>query len=139
MPPERLVNIASFRDLPIAEIAKSKIESEGIPCFLINKYHIALNWTLSQALGGVKVQVAERDVERALEILNDTLDDGTPIEFEDIEPDESELCDKCGSSDIAQIQRPRRLLTIVLSLVLGLPCVRFKTTYQCRACGMVSD
>lgn len=39
-----LITIAQFRDLPEAGLAKSKIESAGIPCFLENEYTVGANW-----------------------------------------------------------------------------------------------
>ena len=56
-----LKTVASYRDLPLAELAKAKLESEGIYCFLANKNHIAMNWLYSFALGGVKVQVKKKE------------------------------------------------------------------------------
>jgi hypothetical protein len=68
---QMLKTVASFRDLPLAELAKSKLESEGIPCFLANKNLIGINWLYSFALGGVKLQVRKDDAEIAEKILNE--------------------------------------------------------------------
>ncbi len=65
----RLVTIATF-NLPIeAHIVKGRLESEGIEVFLADEHTIAMNPFYSAMVGGVKLQVAETDVDEALRIL----------------------------------------------------------------------
>ena len=65
-----LVTIASFSQPYEAEIAKTHLESEGILSFLSNENVVGINWLWSNAVGGVKLQVAEPDVEAARQILS---------------------------------------------------------------------
>ena len=64
-----LVTIATFPGPVEAEIAKSRLESEGIPSFLGNELASGMMPFLKPGLGGVSLQVARDDVERAKEIL----------------------------------------------------------------------
>ncbi|MBU1138189.1 MAG: DUF2007 domain-containing protein [Proteobacteria bacterium] len=129
-----LTIIASYRDLPLAELAKSKLESEGIPCFLLNKNIIALNWLYSNALGGVELQVRTEDVENALKILKDDhSSDLLDIENEFPEPEQGDLCTNCGSSNIRLIKVSRKYGA--LSLLLSFPLILFGKKYQCKDCG----
>ena len=42
-----------------AYIIKGRLEAEGIPAFLSDDQYITMDWSLSLALGGVKVMVPE--------------------------------------------------------------------------------
>ncbi len=126
--------IASYRDLPLAELAKAKLESEGIFCFLKNKNHVGLNWLYSFALGGVKVQVKCEDSETAIEILNSD-QSGELSDIEDSFPAlaKNEICTECGSSDLELINASRK--AGAFSLLFGLPLIFFRKRYKCRDCG----
>ena len=67
---EDLITIATF-DLTVqAELAKAKLESEGIDCLLLDKNLIgALGPFYSSMLGGIRLQVRESDAELARKIL----------------------------------------------------------------------
>ena len=60
------VTIATFELLPMAEIACGRLHAEGIAAELIDQ-HMAQFYTI--AVGGIKLQVAEQDVEQAQAIL----------------------------------------------------------------------
>ncbi len=129
-----LKTIVSYRDIPIAELAKSKLESEGIYCFLANKNHIGMNWLYSLALGGVKVQVKEEDAELALKILNeDFSSELSEVENEFTLLCTNELCEQCGSSNLELINYSRK--AGAWSLLLSFPFIFFKKRYKCKDCG----
>ena len=48
-----------------AHIAAGKLESEGIPVFLLGINHASANWLLSNALGGIRIQVPAKYVDDA--------------------------------------------------------------------------
>jgi Putative prokaryotic signal transducing protein len=66
---ERLVTVATFQDSVAAALAKNFLEHEGIACILIDDTTIATDWMLSAAIGGVKLQVAALNAERAEMLL----------------------------------------------------------------------
>jgi hypothetical protein len=70
---DRLVTIATYQDPVAATLAKNYLEHEGIASILIDETTIATDWMLSGAIGGVKLQVAVLDVERA-EMLLERID-----------------------------------------------------------------
>ena len=77
-----LITIASF-DHPIhANLAKTRLEAEGIDCVLTNEHFAGLNWVWPLAVGGVGLQVRESDAERAADIL-----EGEPHEEDDVDGD----------------------------------------------------
>jgi Putative prokaryotic signal transducing protein len=129
-----LKTIASYRDLPLAELAKAQLESENIYCFLANKNHIGMNWLYSFALGGVKVQVRQEDAEEAIQILNsDNSDDLKDIESSLPPIEQQDLCDNCGSANILVVNMSRK--AGAWSLLLGLPLLLFGKRYKCKDCG----
>ncbi|PKV63294.1 putative signal transducing protein [Pontibacter ramchanderi] len=66
---ERLITVATFSQPTEAHILKGRLEAEGILCFLGDEQIIAAQPLYSLAVGGVKLQVTEGDVEEALELL----------------------------------------------------------------------
>src|SRR5258708_13427258 len=66
---EELVTLWRYRDLSEALIAMSKLESEGLECFLADDNIVRLNWYWSDLIGGVKLQIPAKDTEFALDLL----------------------------------------------------------------------
>lgn len=129
-----LKTVASFRDTPLAELAKAKLESRDIYCFLANKNHIGMNWLYSFALGGVKVQVRTEDAEEAIRILNeDNSDDLKSIESDLPSIEKQDMCENCGSTNISLINFSRK--AGAWSLLLGLPLLLVGKRYKCNDCG----
>jgi hypothetical protein len=64
-----LVTIASFPDVAEAQLAKERLELEGIRAFVIGAQTVGVMPFLTGPTGGVRVQVGPQDVERAKEIL----------------------------------------------------------------------
>ncbi len=62
--------VARFGSLGEAESARSALQAAGIDAVLADDEIVALNWLYSNAVGGVKVLVAEEDEERAAAILS---------------------------------------------------------------------
>ena len=64
-----LVTVTTASELMEANIMKSKLQSEGINCFLADEVTIGINPLYSPALGGIRVQVSSHDLELARQIL----------------------------------------------------------------------
>jgi len=52
-------------------VIKSRLESDGIECFLKDELTVQSNNFWSNAVGGVKLQVQEQDVKQAIELLKE--------------------------------------------------------------------
>jgi hypothetical protein len=65
----KMVVVASFGRPVDAHLAKTRLEAAGIQAFILDENAIAVNPFYSPALGGVKLAVAEEDVDRAREVL----------------------------------------------------------------------
>jgi len=68
---ETFYTIAAFEFTADVQILKGKLESEGISVFLKDENTLNSDPLISHAIGGVKLQVYERDKERALAIYNE--------------------------------------------------------------------
>jgi hypothetical protein len=67
-----VVTVRIYSTLPEAQVIRSFLEGSGIKAFLPDEFTIQNNWMWTNAIGGVRVQVAEENVERAEEILRET-------------------------------------------------------------------
>jgi hypothetical protein len=65
----KFVTIASFSEVPKAEIARNILAEGGVKSYLSDSELVAMDWLIANAIGGVKVQVAIEDAERALQVL----------------------------------------------------------------------
>jgi DNA-directed RNA polymerase subunit RPC12/RpoP len=116
---DKIVLLKTF-DLAIdANLAKTKLDAHGIPCFLANENMANVYVLPVNILFGVRLMVFKNDVDRALEILND-------------QPEEHRsACPYCQSKNITfQFTKsvPTRLATIVGALTFGiiLPVQKFR-------------
>ena len=67
----KLVTILSIPFPRQIHVVKARLESEGIECFTKNELTIQTDPLLSNALGGIQLQVKEEDVEAAVKILEE--------------------------------------------------------------------
>jgi hypothetical protein len=80
----RLVTIATFDEAPKARLAQNALQTAGIQSTVADETLVAMDWLLSNAVGGVKVQVRDEDAERAVEALNEAFGEdgsGSPIDM----------------------------------------------------------
>ena len=66
----RKLTIATFETMPDAHIALGRLEAAGIDAWLADENLVQTDWLYSIAVGGIKLQVEEADVEAALKELS---------------------------------------------------------------------
>lgn len=66
---QKLITIATFSYAPEMGLVRSKLESEGIECFV--KDELVSQTYIHNAVGGMKLQVKENDAERAARIVDE--------------------------------------------------------------------
>lgn len=108
-----------------AHIAAGRLEASGIAVNLLGIHHASVNWLVTPALGGIRLQVPAADVERAREILSADYSD----ELED-----PERCPRCGSDDIGTTTNTRRLSFLAVHL-FSIPLPWGKSRRKCQRCG----
>jgi hypothetical protein len=77
-----MITIATYDFWPNAEIARGRLQAEGIEAALADQHLVQTDWLYSIAVGGIKLQVAAGDVERALHILNQDYSDQLADQFD---------------------------------------------------------
>jgi DNA-directed RNA polymerase subunit RPC12/RpoP len=130
---DKIVVIRRF-DSPIeANIIKGLLEANEIQCFLSDENIIGLNPLYNPAIGGVKLQIFEKDIEIVEKIL---------AENHEIKTDEDKAevlrCPKCGSTNVAygqSIKRRFSLLMLITSFILMIYPFRARMNYHCFDCG----
>jgi hypothetical protein len=124
------MTVISFSHPWEAHLAKSRLESEGITVSLADEHTVGMNWLYSNAVGGVKVQVAAEDFTRAQQILQSEVDQ----DLQEGSTDPTIACPACDSSPVDYVQTGKRL-TYLSWLLLGFPILFLRTKLRCRQCG----
>ena len=65
--------VQSYPTTLAASLAKARLEDVGIPVFLANATMVDTVWHLSNAIGGVRLQVPCKDLQRAATVLSRTV------------------------------------------------------------------
>ncbi len=128
----KLVTIGLYSHPYEADLARARLAAEGIDSFAADEFLVNLNWLYSNAVGGIRLQVAEPDVESARQILAEDSAENLPEEFQQDEP--VVKCPRCGSSATHYIDLGSKWLTYLSWLVLMYPLIRFRKRMQCSDC-----
>jgi len=132
---EELVTIAKFFSLGEAKLVQGKLSSEGISVFLCDEHTHAINWHMGAAFGGIRLQVPDSQVIRALEIL----DGFEPDEPEEGEEDAEEVpcCPECESLEIREVANANSHQISLWSAAIPFPEPSTPTTHRwkCLVCG----
>lgn len=113
-----------------AAIARGKLESEGIPTFVQFNNHAQVDWLITLALGGIRVQVPPSVARQAMEVLAS------------IEPMEDETaamaCPVCGSRETGSSKKSWRIAFMAFHL-FSIPLPFSLAKKRCRSCGATWD
>jgi hypothetical protein len=98
----KLVTVGSFQSAAEAHAAKHRLEADGIAAVVTDE--AVGNWLgyMGTAIGGIKVQVAEAEAERSLEILYSKLSEGSASppwrcrKCQEVVEGDFEVCWSCG-------------------------------------------
>jgi hypothetical protein len=141
---EELVTISKFLSLGEAKLAQGKLVSAGITAFVCDENMHAMNWHIGMALGGIRLQVPDSQVVRALEVLDDfEPEDGLPLELDgDEELGEDELeevacCPECESLEIREMPpaSPRQITLWSAAIPFPEPPTQVSRLWKCLMCG----
>ena len=66
------IEVRSYDNYIDAHLMLGRLRDEFINCHLLNENSVTLDPFLSNAIGGIKLMVAESQVDRALEIIKET-------------------------------------------------------------------
>ena len=132
-----MVVVERFSFVHEAHIAKANLESAGIHCYLADEFTVNTQWLYSNAIGGVRLMVEEKDIESARVLLGSDFSDALE---EQIPPydNEHEHCAYCGSHDVVTYTKGKRP-AFLMFIVLGFPLFTYQHGYKCNQCGKFSE
>lgn len=118
--------VARYETPEQAHLAKIRLGFHGLDSFLQDEYLVQIDWLYSNAVGGVRLQVGDEDVDEALEILK------VPLE----ESDESSypVCPNCESGNTHLDGVPKRLACFFM-VFISAPIICLGRKMVCRDCG----
>ena len=128
----KFVTLTSFENTVEAHLLKSKLESEGIICFLKDEYITNAYQQYSYPFGGVKLMVRSSEYAEALNILN-LIEDNAFIDYD-------RLALKCPNCNSVKIQRRKSIrsvggiISLLITLLFSVIAIKPKTLYRCNNC-----
>jgi Zn finger protein HypA/HybF involved in hydrogenase expression len=149
---EKFVTVLTFTFVHEVAIVRSRLESEGILCFVQDELTAQVAPFYSGAIGGVKLQVRESDLNQAIEILKETgyiQEDGLHPSGESFLSDKhvgdqqitkegiEVICPNCGSEEVVKRRKAGWFFLFTSFLLLpfcGIFSPFFTKTYYCLAC-----
>lgn len=138
---DSVVFLESYYEPMAANLARTRLEAAGIPCFLSNEHLVSLMPLYSPITGGVRLHVRQCDAMAALELLHTvavplaTSPDAASFAADAPDP-VAPRCPRCGSSDVAYGPATRNTYGFwsgLLSVLLRYP-VR-GNRFHCFHCG----
>ncbi len=132
---DELITIANFHSMGEAKLAQGKLTSAGISAHVRDENMVNLH--LAIALGGIRLQVPDSQVVRALEVLDDFFPEGSETD-EDDETDTIACCPECESLEIREVgaNGPRQIA--LWSAAVPFPDLQqgeLLHRWKCLACG----
>jgi len=121
------IAIDAYSNYIEANIVLGRLQEEGIECWLKDENTSTIMPIWNQATGGIRLMVAESDVERALQLLN---------QFRE-EKREMLSCPFCNSSNIELVSTPRKAvnwLSAIATFFLGDYAMAVEKQYHCFNC-----
>ena len=130
-----LVTIATFLNIGEAKLAQGKLSSAGIEASVRDEN--AMNLHIGMAMWGIKLQVPDRQVVRALEILDDFCPAVREEEEGDSETDVVRCCPECESLEIrlAADANPGQISLWSSAIPFPEPPTAQGQRWRCLACG----
>jgi hypothetical protein len=119
-----MITIRAFDTPEEAHLVKGQLEAAGISAVIRNEYTVGVDWGLSNAVGGVQVQVSDSDVEAAKSVLGIS---------PNLAADDLVVCPSCGSKRTEPFTLTRRIALFSL-FVFSIPIPFSRYRFQCLDC-----
>ena len=127
-----MITIATFSKPEEAHLLRMQLEAGGVDAYIQDENTVQMNWLYSNAIGGVRVQIGEQDLEAARAI----------VAAPQMNESDSELteCPECSSTKTAPDELPRRMafLSMLFSTVMfgvSFPFAFLRRRWRCADCG----
>jgi len=130
---DKFVTIKVYDNAPEAHVLISKLENSGVHCYLHDALTISIDPLLNQAMGGIKLKVRRKDMDKAVAVINEM--DEVPLT-----DDANNLleCPQCGGTDLyANFKSMKGFWGIfysLISLLFFMYPLKYKNVYRCKNC-----
>lgn len=94
----KFVPVWSYDTYVSAHIAMGRLEEDGFTCWLKDENTVTIDPILTNAVGGIKLMVADTEAQRAFDILKQLQREHKALI----------ACPKCGSHNIEVVSTPRK-------------------------------
>ena len=124
------VVLKTFDNYFFANIILTRLQADGVQCFLKDEHTVTIDPLLSNAVGGIKLAIAIDDVTRAAMLLG---------VYEEAYLKESE-CPKCSAVAMQKQSRPgqKDLHFYITKLLVKNYTIPDEVVYTCTQCGFES-
>ena len=129
-----LITIKTFDNSFETHLLKTKLESEGINCYIFDENIVSMNPLFNNVIGGIKLKVNSKSIEKAKEILIELDNSKTTNNNGDVVS-----CPKCNSEDYysgyKSMKGTKGIISICISFLFLIFPIYFKTVNKCKSCG----
>jgi DNA-directed RNA polymerase subunit RPC12/RpoP len=133
-----LVTVARYDSSIQAHIVKAHLEGHDMVCFVFDDHMVDMYALYSNAIGGVKIKVREKDAEAAHAIIQEL--EKKPYTDQN---DEVIACPNCDSTeyykDFNSMRSFGSILSALASMVIWVSPIYRKRVYRCKKCNTEFD
>jgi Putative prokaryotic signal transducing protein len=134
-----IITFETYYDPMLAQIIRGKLEANGIHCFIADDGMIGVNPLYNQAIGGVKIKIFERDLEKCRAIVAEDYSLVTEEEtISDAEDDAVTICPYCGSNNVRYGPATKKKFSwysIIISFLFFIYPLPDRNAWHCFSCG----
>ncbi len=112
---EDIITLKSYVDLHLAHLDRSELEAKGIAAFVTDEHTIAAHPFYNYAIGGVRLQVKQYDLNKALTIVGSNA-----------------CCPQCESVQVGKVISKKRGWKLMLAALSALFAP--SQTWSCSDC-----
>jgi hypothetical protein len=123
-----VVTIATYAKPEEAHLARLRLCREDIPAYVVGEHVVQMSWRHTITVGGVRLQVAEDDIEEAQALLR-----AEPVVMEG--PDCCVSCPQCGTEKAEIYFWARRCAGLTVVFALPLFLLSRWHRWKCGTCG----
>jgi DNA-directed RNA polymerase subunit RPC12/RpoP len=128
-----IVTLKVFDNAIDAHLLKTRLESEGINCYLLDENMVTLNPLYNISVGGIKLRIHKDDLEDAAAIVREIEDSPNKDESEN-----PVHCPNCNSTNLytgfKSVKGTKGFLSAIVSFLFMVLPLYYKTVYRCKEC-----
>jgi DNA-directed RNA polymerase subunit M/transcription elongation factor TFIIS len=122
-----LITIKTFDNYFSASILLTRLQSEGVDCWLKDEHTVTIDPLLTNAVGGIKLVVRDEDAKAVMQLLQ---------QYEE-ELRQKLHCPMCGGRHFNYVTKQSAVnyLTAIATFMFSRYAVALDYVYQCADCG----